>query len=207
MSDNSITRVHYYDGQFLRTQDFTDEQAYHVGLRRRHNIANHNWGIVSGLEVVLAEGNFYVQPGMAVDGYGRELILAQKQTLSSSSFLDKASTELDVWLVYDLRNSDQAPAGYSGCGNGNGTSSSFYRYQETAQALLEKPDSDFPDRRQPKDLAIRDRNFDASRTPPDSPQSYWPVFLGQIINDPANKQQPLAVNLDNRPYAGLVGEA
>ena len=131
MSDNSITRVHYFEGQFLRTQDFTDEQAYHVGMRRRHNIAHHTWGIVSGLEVVLAEGNFYVQPGMAVDGYGRELILAQKQTLSSSSFLDKASTERDVWLVYDLRNSDQAPAGYSGCGNSNGTSSSFYRYQET----------------------------------------------------------------------------
>jgi len=27
---NRITRMHYFSQQFLRTQDFTDEQAYHV---------------------------------------------------------------------------------------------------------------------------------------------------------------------------------
>jgi hypothetical protein len=32
------------------------------------------------------------------------------------------------------------------------------------------------------------------------------VFLGQIINDPTNQQQPLAVKSDDRPYVGLVGE-
>lgn len=213
MSDNSITRVNYFDRQFLRTQDFTDEQSYHVAMRRRHNIAHHTWGIVNGLEIVLEEGNFYVQPGMAVDGYGRELILPQRQPLNAKAFVDKGSKELDVWLIYGLKSIDKPPAGYAGCvnsngnGNGNGSDASFYRWQETAQVLLEKPDPDFPDRRQPEGLAIPDRNFNANRTPPDSPQSYWPVFLGQIINDPANQQQPLAARPDNRPYVGLVGEA
>ncbi len=206
MSDNSITRVNYFEGQFLRTQDFTEEQDYHVAMRRRHNISHHTWGIVSGLEIVEVEGNFYVQPGMAVDGYGRELILPQKQALSSTAFKDKASTELDVWLVYGLKSLDKLPPGYAGCGNGKG-GTSFYRWQETAQVILEKPDPDFPDRRQPEGLIIADRNFDASRTPPDSPKSYWPVFLGTISNDPGNQQQPLAVKLDNRPYVGLVGGA
>lgn len=214
MSDNSITRVNYFDRQFLRTQDFTDEQSYHVAMRRRHNIAHHTWGIVSGLEIVLEEGNFYVQPGMAVDGYGRELILPQRQPLNSKAFVDKGSKELDVWLIYGLKSIDKPPAGYAGCvsssngnGNGNGSDASFYRWQETAQVLLEKTDEDFQNRREPEGLAKADLNFNASRTPPDSPQSYWPVFLGQIINDPANQQQPLAARLDNRPYAGLVGEA
>lgn len=213
MSDNSIIRVNYFDRQFLRTQDFTDEQSYHVAMRRRHNIAHHTWGIVSGLEIVLEEGNFYVQPGVAVDGYGRELILPQRQALNAKAFVDKASKELDVWLVYGLKSTDKPPAGYAGCVNNNGndssngSSASFYRWQETAQVILEKTDPDLSNRRLPEGLAIPDRDFNASRTPPDSPQSYWPVFLGQIINDPANQQQPLTVKPDNRPYVGLVGEA
>lgn len=215
MTDDSITRVNYFEGQFLRTQDFTDEQAYHVAMRRRHNLSQHAWGIVSGLEVVQTEGNFYVQPGAAVDGYGRELILAEKKALPPKAFEAKGSKELDVWLIYDLQSSDQPPQGYAGCvkptGNGNGNSKSngqsFYRWQETAQVILERPDADFPNRRQPEGVAVQDRNFDASRTPPDSPQAYWPVFLGQIINDPANPKEPLAVKLDNRPYVGLVGES
>ncbi len=212
MSDNSIARVHYFEGQFLRTQDFVDEQAYHVAMRRRHNIAHHSWGIVSGLEIVLEEGNFYVQPGMAVDGYGRELIVAQKKPIASSAFGDSSSSvfgdkggnELDVWLTYGLTTSDEATAGFAGCGNGNKNGTSFYRSQETAQILLTKPNG--PDRRAPKEVPLNDRNFPPNRTPPDNPELLWPVFLGQIINDPANQQQPLAVKLDDRPYVGLVGE-
>jgi hypothetical protein len=212
MSDNSIARVHYFEGQFLRTQDFVDEQAYHVAMRRRHNIAHHTWGIVSGLEIVLEEGNFFLQPGMAVDGYGRELIVAQKKAISSSAFgdnsssvfSDKGSNELDVWLTYGLTTSDEATAGFAGCGNGNKNGTSFYRSQETAQILLSKPNG--TDRRAPKEVPAPDRNFPPSRTPPDDPELSWPVFLGQIINDPANQQQPLAVKLDDRPFVGLVGE-
>jgi hypothetical protein len=206
MSDDSISRVHYFEGQFLRTQDFNDEQAYHLAMHRRHNIAHHTWGIVSGLELVQVEGNFFVEPGMAVDGYGRELVLPQKTPLSSSAFVDKNSKELEVWLIYDRAGTDQPPAGYAGCSNGNGSGESFYRCVERAQIVLEKPDPEFPDPRRPKGLIIQDRNFDASRTSPDCPKSYWPVYLGQIINDPTQKQ-PLAVSLDNRPYAGLIGNS
>jgi hypothetical protein len=210
MNDNSISRVHYFEGQFLRTQDFNDEQGYHVAMHRRHNIAHHTWGIVSGLELVQNEGSFFVESGMAVDGYGRELVLPQKTPLSLSAFVDKNSKALEVWLVYDRTGTDKPPAGYAGCatgnGNGNGNRESFYRWTERAQIILEKPDAEFPDPRQPKGLIIQDRDFDASRTPPDCPKSYWPVYLGQIINDPT-QPQPFAVNLDNRPYAGLVGNA
>lgn len=204
MSDNQISRVNYFERQFLRTQDFTDEQAYHVAMRRRHNIAHHTWGIVNGLEVFIEEGNLFVQPGMAVDGYGRELILPVRQPLSTSAFLDRGSNELDVWLVYERTGSDQPPAGYAGCGAGAG-GDLFYRWQETARVRLEKPDPDFPNRRAPESIAASDLNFPPSRTPPEDAD--WPVFLGQIIKDPTNPQQPFAFNPADRPYVGLVGES
>lgn len=44
-----VTRVHYREGQILRTADLRDEQAYRIQMRCRHNLAHHGWGIVQGL--------------------------------------------------------------------------------------------------------------------------------------------------------------
>src|SRR5215207_29440 len=150
MSDRQVTRVHYFERQFLRPADFADEQDYHVAMRRRHNISHHTWGVVTGLEVTAEEGNLYVQPGVAVDGYGRELILPQRQPLSTNAFTEKGSDELDVWLVYERSGSDEPPAGYAGCGDSARGGASFYRWQETARVQLERPDPEFPDRRRPE---------------------------------------------------------
>jgi len=76
-----ITRPNYYQGQFLGAQDFNDELAYHRDMRRRHNLGPHTWGIVVGLELVEKPKesgtgvDVFLQPGMAVDGYGREIIV------------------------------------------------------------------------------------------------------------------------------------
>lgn len=206
MSDRQVTRVHYFERQFLRPADFADEQDYHVAMRRRHNISHHTWGVVTGLEVIAEEGNLYVQPGVAVDGYGRELILPQRQPLSTNAFTEKGSDELDVWLVYERSGSDEPPAGYAGCGDSARGGASFYRWQETARVQLERPDPEFPDRRRPESVPFPDLNFSPVRTPPDDPVNDWPVFLGQVAYDRSNQQQPFTVKPDDRPYVGLVGE-
>jgi hypothetical protein len=51
MTSDDIKRLNFYEKQFLRTQDFQDEQAYHIEMRRRHLIAHHTWGIVVGLNI------------------------------------------------------------------------------------------------------------------------------------------------------------
>jgi hypothetical protein len=205
MASDTIARVNYFDRQFLRTQDFVDEQAYHIAMRRRHNIAHHRWGIVAGLQLVSEEQNLFVQPGMATDVFGRELILEDRQLLPATAFEDKGSDVLNVWLAYGALASDQAPPGYAGCGNGAGAL--FYRVQEQPQIRLLPPDPAFPDPRDPKGKLPGDADFDPSRTPPDDPQRYWPVFLGKITRDPTNQQQPITIDPSGRPYAGLVGES
>src|ERR1700730_8710129 len=109
---SSIARVNYFERQFLRAQDFVDEQAYHVAMRRRHNIAHHSWGIVEGLQLAVEEQTLFIQPGMAVDVFGRELILENRVQIDPGVFTDKGSESLDVWLVYGEIGSDRPPKGY-----------------------------------------------------------------------------------------------
>jgi hypothetical protein len=72
----SIKRLNYFTHQFLREQDFKDEQAYHLEMRRRHNQLLHGWGVVTGLEVQKkGEREITISHGMAIDKEGRELVL------------------------------------------------------------------------------------------------------------------------------------
>jgi hypothetical protein len=79
-------RMNYFDRQFLRAQDFTDEQDYHIDRRRRHNKFFHSAGVADlpdGLKVVQQSGDrVTVQPGWAVDEEGREMVVLVAQDLT-----------------------------------------------------------------------------------------------------------------------------
>lgn len=206
MSDDRIVRVHYFPQQFLRTEDFTQEQAYHMQMRRRHNIAHHVWGIVQGLELRVEEDGPVVQPGMAIDGYGRELILTERKRISDEEFTHRNSDELTVWLQYGRTGSDEVPEGYYKICSTD-SQSDFYRYEETPSLILERPDVGYLNARKPKAVASEDIPFTAARTPPDDPGVLWPVYLGKLIRDRSNPQETVyKVEPAGRPSVGLVGE-
>ena len=109
MSNSDIARVRYYTRQFLRTADFVDEQAYHVAMQRRHNLAGHTWGIVRGLDVEQdKDARLGISAGAAIDGYGRYVILPAPQPIEPGEF-DRGSEVLDVWLVYSQQDGAPAP--------------------------------------------------------------------------------------------------
>lgn len=78
MADDVTQRMNYFDHQFLRVDDFSQEQSYQLDRRRRHNRLLHVWGIAEGLTLTAANGatGVTVQPGTAIDGAGREIVLA-----------------------------------------------------------------------------------------------------------------------------------
>lgn len=72
-----VKRLNYFDGQFLRPKDFSDEQSYHIEMRQKHNGMLHTWGIADGLTPSADTGatQIKVSPGFAIDRYGREIVL------------------------------------------------------------------------------------------------------------------------------------
>ena len=70
------SRVRHFDGQFLGSQDFVDEQRYHVDRLRRAVHHLRIAGITAGLTVA-PDGPLRVTiaPGTAVDASGRQLVV------------------------------------------------------------------------------------------------------------------------------------
>jgi hypothetical protein len=112
-----IERLNYYEGEFLGAVDFQAEQEYHRDMRRRHNLGQHTWGIVAGLDLVQApnggtnnngtEVDVYLQPGMAVDGFGREILVLGQAQLTAAMLAAYYSSNpttpvpMYVWIAYE----------------------------------------------------------------------------------------------------------
>ena len=100
-----IERLHYFNDQFLKEEDFTDEQEYHLTMRRRHNRLLHTPGIADGLKVrKTGAQEVKVTSGTALDSNGREMILVEDRNLSLASDLRTNST-VYVTITY----ADQKP--------------------------------------------------------------------------------------------------
>lgn len=201
MDADRIVRVRYFDRQFLRPQDFTDEQAYHVAMRRRHNVAGHSWGILHGLTLIADNGPLAVQPGIAVDGYGREVVVIERMTVPPLPPPPiTGDVAFDVWLIYDRVGSDTAPSGYAACGT---DATAFYRWQEIPRLLVTEA-TDAVDADNPPGVPAGDLAFGAERTAPEQDQP-WPVLLGRVRR--SGLGDGVTVDGSHRRYAGLVAES
>lgn len=167
-------RVHFYERQYLRALDLVAEQTYHLEMRRRLNVALHLWGIVSGFDVAKgaivpgAPEQFIVSPGMAIDGFGREIVSAQAYALSSEDLRrNRIQVAGDYWLSIAYRRELTTPPspGYRLCN----LDDQFTRWRETVAFLITAANptpSSAPDLTGPL---------------PDDPATHdWPVVLGKV---------------------------
>jgi hypothetical protein len=80
-----LERLRYWQGQMLRSRDFRDQLAIEAQLRWWHNRAMHHaFGITCGFTTRKDEINntVIVEPGLAYDWFGREIILRREQKVS-----------------------------------------------------------------------------------------------------------------------------
>lgn len=99
-----VKRLNYFDGQFLRARDFSDEQTYHIGMRQKHNSLLHSWGIADGLFPSADKGAIQVKVsvGFAIDSQGREIQLDSEAASDDLTPLAGKSTFLTIrWNEVD----------------------------------------------------------------------------------------------------------
>jgi len=121
----NIQRLRYFDGEYLRSNDFTDEQSYHVAMRRRLNLALHLSGIVEGL-VIQQDANsvpptllfFSISAGFAIDQAGREIFVSAPYSLLSDNVLGGIGLQAgpnELWIAYTETASGLPAPGYQLC--------------------------------------------------------------------------------------------
>jgi hypothetical protein len=74
-SSDPPIRNNYFAGKVLTAEDLQVEQSYHIGQRRSHNRHLHGAGVVHGLAVSVGSAGVRVEPGMAIDCRGREIVV------------------------------------------------------------------------------------------------------------------------------------
>jgi hypothetical protein len=74
-------RNHYFHGKLLSARDLTDEQRYFNEKRWLINRMVLGWGIVCGLDVKVADGRLIINPGLALDCCGHELLVCAERTI------------------------------------------------------------------------------------------------------------------------------
>ncbi len=131
-------RLRYYDGEYLGSFDFTAEQSYHLGMRRRLHLALNLWGIAYGLNILTdTEGTvstYAIAPGAAIDAFGREIFVFDACQLTSDLITQNLITlpnTYQLMLQYTLTPTTAPAAGYGQC-NGNQQT----RWQEGFHVLL-----------------------------------------------------------------------
>jgi hypothetical protein len=82
---NSLARPRFFSGKLLTAEDFEQEQQYVIEKQKRHNRSLHGFGIVSGLNVTTGSRKIAVEPGLALDCQGNEIVIGTVQLLSPTA--------------------------------------------------------------------------------------------------------------------------
>lgn len=80
----SLQRTHFYAGQLVGADDFTQDQVHLRGKHRRHNRLLHGWGVVCGAAVCPSPDggcNVEVRPGYVLGPYGDEIVIDETVTV------------------------------------------------------------------------------------------------------------------------------
>ena len=97
-----VKRVRYFDGLFLKDQDFVDDQKYHIDRQRRPNLLLRVAGICEGLTVLVENNMVKVTPGSALDNHGRLIVLSETVSID----LKGQAGEIDIYISYQDEASD-----------------------------------------------------------------------------------------------------
>ncbi|MCP4925655.1 MAG: hypothetical protein GY916_06910 [Gammaproteobacteria bacterium] len=120
MATFTAERPQFFEGQYLGADDLAAIVEYLRTTSSRQNLGQHSWGIAIGLDLVSQAVSdtaveFYVQPGVAVDGYGRIIVVNNPTRIEADQFASIGSGNVDVWIRYDESDFSATRPGFNVC--------------------------------------------------------------------------------------------
>ena len=105
----ALKKLRFFTGQILNAESLELEQQYFREKLKRHNRTLHGFGIVSGLKVTVKRGAIIVEPGLALDCEGNDLVVSSAQSLLVPLAIESLSSAF-VSLRYVEEETDFASA-------------------------------------------------------------------------------------------------
>ena len=184
----ALQRIRYREREVLTAGMLGQEQAWRIAMLRRHLIAAHVWGVVTGLALEADAGGLHIQPGHAVDGYGRELTLTKVAHVLPAGLNDVAGAQgVAVWLLYS---------------DGRYTEGRLARRASEEPEIRLTPFDPALDPGMPGEVPEADLNFPPLFIETGDTELIWPVFLGRVRAVAGG----FRADTEGRPAAGAVGE-
>lgn len=154
LPDNPSCATNFHFGLLLGVDELRTEQGYHLGRSRRHQRLLHGAGVVAGLHVGFdAETlELRVGPGLAIDAWGRDLVLERAQCVSLPRWWAKhrrddawgdivnpadVSIDLELWARHDSCLSYAVPAIADAC-SGASSDIAYARVCDTVRLELRR---------------------------------------------------------------------
>jgi hypothetical protein len=81
-------RNHYFKGKSLTARDLADEQKYFNEKRWLINRMVLGWGVVCGFDLCVDDCGLRIEPGLALDCCGRELLVCDRRTVKVDDFIE-----------------------------------------------------------------------------------------------------------------------
>ncbi|APX11974.1 hypothetical protein BWR18_10020 [Tateyamaria omphalii] len=193
----------FFEGQYLGAADLGAIVDYFRTAEARHALSSHSWGVAAGLQLVASEigpGEFQVSvtPGVAIDGYGRLIVVTTPTEVPTDKLQGINTGPVQVWIRYDQTPIRGARPGFNTCD----AEDAFERIEESfAIEVGQRPN--VVDRQSGVSIAgaiVGDAREAANATDPDAPlhcdgsvpfqefpiddeDSIWLVPLGMVSWD------------------------
>jgi len=177
----TIERPIFYEEQILAPADLTADVEHARGQMARHTRYHHLWGIATGLELTgedksTTEGKSYKEitlgVGLAVDAWGREIVLEAAETLDPELFIElNVFTGKDDWHPVFLMGAEKDPTS-APLDLGSCDDDSVNRKLESAEVTFGRPGDEVEIEEQPA-AGVADGPGDGG----------WKILLGFVKFD------------------------
>lgn len=200
MATFSAERPQFRPGDFLGANNLVAIVDYLRTTTARQNLGQHSWGVIIGLNLVSqaitdTAVEYYVQPGVAIDGYGRIIVVNNPARIEAEQFVSISSGNVDVWIRYDQSESSATRTGFNVCS----ATDDYARINETFKieigsrsSILDRQsgvtvnDSLLVDAREalisidPNVQILCDASVPHQQLPVDDDNAYWLIPLGHV---------------------------